>query len=349
MAIYRLKENRIFELTQTTFANETIDEAKNLQKFIINSIHCIEKGLFVISCEYGNWEDSKRRIDILCIDKSANLVVIELKRTEDGGHMELQSIRYAAMVSNMTFENVVEAYEDYLTKNDRKGENPQQNILNFLEWDEIYEEKFALEVRIILVSANFSKEITTSVLWLIDRDVDIKCIKLKPQKDGENIYLDIQQIIPLPEATDYQVKLREKVAEQRQSIREGSRDYSKFDVSINGKTQHDLNKRQTMHFVISESVKFGISPEDLIKITGSKRWISVKGIHNNAKDFETSFLQTGKNYDASRWFNSDEELIHFGTNTYLFSNQNGKETHDIVRGVFDAHKDLNGTIEKKVR
>jgi len=31
-------------------------------------------------------------------------VAIELKRTEDGGHMELQSTRYAAMVSTMTFD-----------------------------------------------------------------------------------------------------------------------------------------------------------------------------------------------------------------------------------------------------
>jgi hypothetical protein len=32
---------------------------------------------------------------------------MELKRTEDGGHMELQVIRYAAMVSKMTFDKVV--------------------------------------------------------------------------------------------------------------------------------------------------------------------------------------------------------------------------------------------------
>ena len=52
----------------------------------------------VISEEFGEWEESRRRIDLLGLDKDANLVVIELKRTEDG---ELQSIRYAAMVSTM--------------------------------------------------------------------------------------------------------------------------------------------------------------------------------------------------------------------------------------------------------
>ncbi len=43
-------------------------------------------------------------------------MVMELKRTEDGGHMELQAIRYAAMVANMTFKKAVEVYGVYLEK-----------------------------------------------------------------------------------------------------------------------------------------------------------------------------------------------------------------------------------------
>ncbi len=66
-------------------------------------------------------EDSRRRIDLLGLDKEANLVIIELKRTEDGGHMELQAIRYAAMVSTLTFEKIVEIYGDYLEKMGSEG------------------------------------------------------------------------------------------------------------------------------------------------------------------------------------------------------------------------------------
>lgn len=45
------------------------------------------------------------------VDDNANLVVIELKRDDDGGHMELQAIRYAAMVSGMTFSRAVDVFQ----------------------------------------------------------------------------------------------------------------------------------------------------------------------------------------------------------------------------------------------
>lgn len=346
MPIYKLDGQKIVELQQTSFSNEKIDEARDLQKFIINSIETVEKNLFVLSSEFGDWEDSKRRIDILCLDKDANLVVVELKRTEDGGHMELQSIRYAAMVANMTFEKAVKAFQHYVVKNNLEIENPQEAILNFLQWDEVNEEEFANDVRIILVSANFSKEITTSVLWLIERDIDIKCIRIKPQKDGSNLYFDIQQIIPLPETTDYQVKLREKAAEQRQARRESSRDYSRFDVIINGRTEINLNKRQTMHLAISESVKFGISPQDLMKLTGEKRWIWVDKKCNSRQEFEASEIQNVRSYDPSRWFNENDEFFVYNDKTYAFSNQHGKGTFDLVRKIFNEHPELHGEIKK---
>jgi hypothetical protein len=223
MAIYKLKDERIVKLNTTTFTNEKINEATDLQKFIVNSIEVIDPNLFVISTEFCDWEDSKRRIDILCIDKDADFVVIEIKRTEEGGHMELQAIRYSAMISKMTFDKTVEVYKKYLVKNRLESENASQKILDFLNWDEEIEDDFGQDVKIILISANFSKEITTSVLWLNERELDIRCIRIKSQKDNEKLYFDIQQIIPLPETTDYQVKIKEKAIEERIVRRENKR------------------------------------------------------------------------------------------------------------------------------
>lgn len=346
MAIYKLQGDRITALQQTSFTNERIEEARHLQKFIINSIETIEKDLFVISSEFGDWEDSRRRIDILCLDKDANLVIVELKRTEDGGHMELQSIRYAAMVANMTFDKAVKAHSRYLEKEGITDKNSEDEILKFLGWSENNEDLFANDVRIILVSADFSIEITTSVLWLIEREIDIKCIRIKPQRDGENLYFDIQQIIPLPETADYQVKFREKFSEQRQARREIQRDYSKFNLTFNGIKHPNLNKRATAFLTVQKCVQIGISPQSLMEYTGSRRWLAVDKVCRTKEEFENELQLTnpGK-YDASRWFNDDDELLVHHDRTYAFSNQHGIQTAEMVNNIFREFPELNASLE----
>jgi hypothetical protein len=123
----------------------------------------------------------------LCLDRDANLVVVELKRTDDGGYMELQAIRYAAMISGMTFPQLVHSHEGFLKSLGRSPDQAQKDILEFLDWDQPRIENFAPDVRIILASANFSKELTTSVLWLNEHELDVTCIRLRPYKDEHGL------------------------------------------------------------------------------------------------------------------------------------------------------------------
>jgi hypothetical protein len=155
----------------------------------------------------------------LALDKDANLVVIELKRTDDGGHMELQAIRYAAMVSTMTFDKVVEIYGKYLERHGG-SEDATAMVLEFLGWDEPDQDAFAQDVRILLVSANFSKELTTAVMWLNERQLDIRCIRVVPHNDNGRVLINVQQVIPLPEAGDYQIQIREKEYQERKARNE---------------------------------------------------------------------------------------------------------------------------------
>jgi hypothetical protein len=128
--------------------------------------------------------------------------------------MELQALRYAAMVSPLKFDQCVKACEEYLEANGR-DEDARDMILNFLDWEEPNETEFAQDVRIILVSSEFSKEITTSVMWLNERGLDIRCVRLKPYSLESRTLIDVQQVIPLPEAAQYQVQIREKKQEER--------------------------------------------------------------------------------------------------------------------------------------
>ena len=162
------------------------------------------------------WEDSNRSIDLLALDNQGRLVVVELKRTQTGDHSELQAIRYAAMVSNMTLEQVVNAHRDYLAKRGKDSDARVLVLRHLGVEDETDTEIHTERPRILLASAGFSKELTASVLWLGDNfGVDIRCVKLQLYRDRNGRLLDTNQVIPLPNAEDYQVRIREKQEEAR--------------------------------------------------------------------------------------------------------------------------------------
>jgi len=155
MPIFEVTPDRLVALQPTTFSTHGLRERGDLQRLLRDQAEIIAPDVLIISEEFCDWEDSKRRIDLLGIDRDANLVVVELKRTDDGGHMELQAIRYAAMISKMTFEKVVDVFERYLASRSRH-EQARSTLLDFLGWDAPEEEKFGQDMRIVLASAEFS-------------------------------------------------------------------------------------------------------------------------------------------------------------------------------------------------
>lgn len=219
MPIYEITQDNLTLVNATSFETERMSERGDIQRLLKANIECLEDGLMVIAEEFSDWQDSSRRIDLLCLDTDANLVVVELKRTTDGGHMELQAIRYAAMVSAMTFDQAVDAFSRYRANRDGHPadiEGSRQELLAFLNWSGPEEDSFAQDTRIILASADFGKELTTSVMWLRDRDIDVRCVRLKPYRlDDGRVLLDVQQLIPLPEAAEFQTQIGVKRQAER--------------------------------------------------------------------------------------------------------------------------------------
>ena len=217
MSLYSIEHEGVLSaLEPRSFSEVKIRERQNLQALLRDNISVISPDLLVISEEYSNWQESLRRVDLLAIDRDANLVVIELKCLEDGGHMELQAIRYAAMLAMLDFEAVVDAYEKFLQRLEIRERlqidtsDARNKLLCFLGEMNPEEVNISKTPRIILASPGFSKEITTTVLWLNDRGLDIRCVEIRPYLIDARKYLDIEQVIPVQSADDFVVKMREK-------------------------------------------------------------------------------------------------------------------------------------------
>lgn len=219
MAFFKIEAaNQLAPVTPTTFHLLDIKERRDLQAMLRNHVAAIDANLLVVAEEFSNWQDSLRRVDLLALDKNANLVVIELKRVEEGGHMELQALRYAAMLSTVDFTQLVDAYTKLLEQTGQDSAKAEQNLLDFLDVSSAEDVTISSTPRVILMAPSFSREITTTVLWLNERGLDIRCLAVVPYElDGQR-YLEVEQLIPLPAAADYVVRRRAKAAQVEQQV-----------------------------------------------------------------------------------------------------------------------------------
>lgn len=208
MAFFQIEAgNQLKSVNPSTFQLLGMKERQDIQALLRDNPAAIDPELLVVAEEFSNWQDSGRRVDLLGLDKNANLVVIELKRVEEGGHMELQALRYAAMLSTVDFQQVVEAYAARLNQPLAEAE---QLLLDFLDVATADEAGISNTPRIVLMAPSFSREMTTTILWLNERKFDIRCLSITPYEIDNRRFLEIEQLIPLPSATDYIVQKRAK-------------------------------------------------------------------------------------------------------------------------------------------
>lgn len=331
MAIYTLNMSSVSlaAVAPSQFAALGVKEREHLQRALQDKIEVIAPGTMVLTEEFGYWEDAKRRIDLLCVDKDRQLVVVELKRTDNGGHLELQALRYAAMVSAMTFQQAVAAHAAYLAKKGLESDAAEARIREFLDAPEgpvILSNK----VRIVLAAADFSREITTTVLWLNNQGLDVTCVRLQPLRVGDHFVIDVQQVLPLPEAQAYQVAIRDKANLQEQADASG-RDFTKYEVTTSFGTSSGLPKRRFLFEVVREAVKRDIAPEKINEAVPWRRTTMFLKAPGSLTGGELMAQFSDK--DPGRYFSDDEEVFHVNGTTYAMSNQWGSSTEDAAKSV----------------
>ena len=70
MPLYRWNADNLEPVPPTNFEAEQLQERGDLQRLLRDQPDVLEEGLFIVAEEYGEWEDSSRRIDLLALDGS---------------------------------------------------------------------------------------------------------------------------------------------------------------------------------------------------------------------------------------------------------------------------------------
>ena len=347
MPLYEVTDSGLTQRPPADFTALEMYERQDLQRLLRDQISALGEDLMVISEEFGNWQDARRRIDLLALDKTGRLVVIEIKRTDDGGHMELQAIRYAAMVSSMGFSEVLEAYQTHCAKHRPQEEiDPRDELESFLDSVDGDEAPvISTEVRIMLVSADFGREITTAVLWLNGFEgIDIRCVRLVPYEIDGKVVLDIQQVIPLPEAADYQVQLRKKGA-ARERARLDTRDFSRYHIIVDGNELPDENKRNAVRVMVRELAARGIELSAIEPLFRPSKFQSFDGLLT-PDELRQALADRYPHEKRERWF--VEEPFHDRAlkRTYVLSKEWGSRTEAQLGQLAEAFLDAKVTYRK---
>ncbi len=128
--------------------------------------------------------------------------------------------------------------------------------------------------------------------------------------------------------TEYQIQVAQKKRKEREA-RSGTSDWTTFDVTLGGRKLTALRKRHVIYQTFRFLVEQGIAPEKIAErcgIRANRTCVSVDG-KVNAEDFhrlaKDARAREGRSIDPKRFFSDDDELLHSGGRTYVFSNQWG--------------------------
>jgi hypothetical protein len=203
--------NSITPLTARTFGELGFKERSNLQEWIAKGPSCLGEELLVIQKEFAGFSDTHERLDLLALDKQGSLVLIENKLDDTGRDLTWQALKYASYCSGLSKENVRRIYQEFLDKTD-PGADARERMTEFLDADD-YEEltiNRGITQRIILIAANFRKEVTSTVVWLLNFKLRLQCFRVTPYSMDDQHFLNIEQIIPTKDVEGFMIGIADK-------------------------------------------------------------------------------------------------------------------------------------------
>jgi hypothetical protein len=222
--------NNVEKLEKKLFKELKIKERDHLQEWIAKNPEMLGEELLIIQKEFDGFNDTNERLDLLALDKEGSLVIIENKLDDTGRDVVWQALKYTSYCSTLTTSQIVKLYQAYLDKW-QNGDDAKQNLLDFLV---INEEELLLnrnDQRMIFVANNYRKEVTSTVLWLLKKDIQIKCFRATPYSMGDDVFLQVEQIIPLPETAEFMIDAKEKEKEESaksKTVEESEQRLTKF-------------------------------------------------------------------------------------------------------------------------
>lgn len=206
MYLINKESNSIQEVKATTFKELGFKEREHLQEWIAKNPECLNEEILIIQKEFSGFSETNERLDLLALDKQGNLIIIENKLDDSGRDVTWQVLKYASYCSSLNSEEIINIYNQYL------GDSSAEEKLEEFFESEDYEERLnqGNSQRIMMVAGSFRKEVTSTVLWLMNYGLRVQCFKATPFKMMDQLFINFEQVIPMREAEDFIISMAQK-------------------------------------------------------------------------------------------------------------------------------------------
>lgn len=207
MDMLRISDEEETTALSSTSLSEHGYREEDLREWILESPHSILGEDIMIIGREVQVQDIGDGIDLLAIDRDGNVVVIELKKGSLTGNVDFQSLKYAAYTSYWDWSQLGDQFDKFAES--QWGQELYEEEVDFNEKLESFcndEYELNENQRILLVGEGIRERLDLVLRWVSDREVEISVLEVEMLEDGDQLYLDTEQTIPVPENTVSGVK-----------------------------------------------------------------------------------------------------------------------------------------------
>lgn len=189
--------------TPISLADAGLKERQHLQEWVIAHPQVLGPAVKIVAFEFGSWigytgEKEKDRLDVLALDSDGHLIVVELKRDKAPDTVEMQALKYAALVSRFTREDLDRVHARFLSRQTGTDVTEEQAAAELDAWATITEESLRLP-SIVLMASDFPQTVTATVVFLHQQlSLDIRLLAFQAYRTANDVLVTVSQHYPPP-------------------------------------------------------------------------------------------------------------------------------------------------------
>lgn len=206
-------------------ADAGLREREHLQEWVIAHPQVLGPSTRIVAFEFGSWvgyhgDKEKDRLDVLALDSDGHLIVVELKRDKAPDTVEMQALKYAALVSRFTREDLDKVHARFLSRQRGTNVTVEQAAEELDAWAEITDDTLRLP-SIILMASEFPQTVTATVVFLHQQlGLDVRLLAFQAYQTANNVLITVSQHYPPPGIEEFVLSPQVNEAQRAKSTRQ---------------------------------------------------------------------------------------------------------------------------------